>query len=191
MISPFGRVGFLEMFGADVMTSLVKVFTDLAWSTCIFFTGEWLNVDFNIVNPDDGPANTADTCGTSFGYTRVVVPVLCALPLWFRFHQCLRRYKDTNKRFPVCLKAEGVTKRQNVKVKRKFDDAIASIDQHTTASDGRWLKCLKCGARALKTNMRYWVNRRCDSVTVTRSSCDTIAYAEAKRQRIDENDKKQ
>ncbi len=30
----------------------------------------------------------------------VVVPLLTALPLWWRFMQCLRRYRDTGQRFP-------------------------------------------------------------------------------------------
>ncbi len=31
---------------------------------------------------------------------RYIIPVVCALPLWFRFCQCLRRYYDTNQRHP-------------------------------------------------------------------------------------------
>lgn len=57
--------------------------------------GEWLtsNYDANI------------TCLTSFDYTRIAVPIISALPLWLRFLQCMRRYRDTQKRHPFISNA--------------------------------------------------------------------------------------
>ena len=42
-------------------------------------------------------------------YKRVVVPVVCLLPLWWRFAQCLRKYYDTGLRWPHAYNALKVT----------------------------------------------------------------------------------
>jgi hypothetical protein len=48
--SPFGTVRFAEFYAADVCTSLVKVFVDLAFSVCYFGTGRINLFDF-LQNP--------------------------------------------------------------------------------------------------------------------------------------------
>lgn len=36
----------------------------------------------------------------SYLYSKVLAPIVVILPLWWRFMQCLRRYHDTNQRWP-------------------------------------------------------------------------------------------
>lgn len=87
VIAPFGKIRFLEGFVADVLTSMVKIWVDVEASLCIFLT--WFfsaGVGADLVE-----------CA---GVARVVVPIICALPLWWRFMQCLRRYYDTTQRRP-------------------------------------------------------------------------------------------
>ena len=38
-------------------------------------------------------------------YTRVIRPVIGCLPAWWRFAQCLRRYRDTKEAFPHLVNA--------------------------------------------------------------------------------------
>jgi hypothetical protein len=38
-------------------------------------------------------------------YTRVIRPLVGCLPAWWRFAQCLRRYRDTKEAFPHLVNA--------------------------------------------------------------------------------------
>jgi len=40
--SPFGHVGFLEVFFTDVLTSAIKSFADVEYLVCFYATGDWL-----------------------------------------------------------------------------------------------------------------------------------------------------
>lgn len=73
--APFGRVRFFDSFLADILTSMVKPILDLVSG----LSGMLFNVY-------DLPIWT--------------VGIFSALPLWFRFHQCLNRYYQTGNRFP-------------------------------------------------------------------------------------------
>jgi hypothetical protein len=87
VIAPFGKTRFLEGFVADILTSMVKIWVDVEASACIFST--WFFT----------AGYGADMVECS-GVARVVVPIIIALPLWWRFMQCLRRYYDTTQRRP-------------------------------------------------------------------------------------------
>eukprot|EP00127_Corallochytrium_limacisporum_P001567 Clim_evm20s66 gene=Clim_evmTU20s66 len=84
-ISPFGRVRFVDFYVADFLTSMVKIFALLLNAFLYVFTGHYRRHKHT-------------------GYQIVSIPwlvtLLVALPLWFRFMQCLRRYYDTGKRWP-------------------------------------------------------------------------------------------
>jgi xenotropic and polytropic retrovirus receptor 1 len=71
-------------------TSLVKPAIDLAYSMCYILSFEW-----NLGYSKQG------ACHQSPIFANVVTPVICALPLWCRFMQCLRVYHDTQRRFPA------------------------------------------------------------------------------------------
>jgi hypothetical protein len=50
---------------------------DLAYGACFIFSGEFLDHN-NMIDA---------ACLSNFGYTRIAVPLISALPLWFRFMQ--------------------------------------------------------------------------------------------------------
>ncbi|TDH66558.1 uncharacterized protein CCR75_006087 [Bremia lactucae] len=94
--SPLYPVTFFHTFVGDYLTSTVKVTQDVSWSLCFFATKEFLQKDF--VPP--GVKTTAllveaPSCAKNVYYVNVVVPLVCVLPLWWRFLQNLRRVYDT------------------------------------------------------------------------------------------------
>lgn len=91
--SPVNSSSFFQTYVGDVFTSMVKVFQDLLWILCFVFSGDFLLSEEDL---GDHPHAWKD----AFWYKHVAIPVICLAPLWFRFNQCLRRYYDTNKRFP-------------------------------------------------------------------------------------------
>ena len=114
-ISPFGKLRFVETFVADILTSTVKVVVDVEASICIlvnFFLQGSAERDSALVNgaadataptaaPGAGaPTDTHSVTVNCVSVSRIVVPILCALPLWWRFLQCLRRYYDSGNRSP-------------------------------------------------------------------------------------------
>lgn len=86
VLAPFAIVSFADAYLGDVLTSLIRVNVDLAWSTCYFVTGEFKTAQ--------------DQCSSSPAFKLFLVPLLHALPLWWRFCQNLRRYYDTHQRHP-------------------------------------------------------------------------------------------
>uniref|UniRef100_K3WSV9 SPX domain-containing protein n=1 Tax=Globisporangium ultimum (strain ATCC 200006 / CBS 805.95 / DAOM BR144) TaxID=431595 RepID=K3WSV9_GLOUD len=112
--SPFYSVTFFHTFVGDYLTSTVKVSQDICWSLCFFATQEFLEKD---VIPDAGKrmspllhnaaldlGNSDDIqqggCQNNVYYVNVAVPLICALPLWWRFLQSLRRIYDTETWWP-------------------------------------------------------------------------------------------
>jgi hypothetical protein len=81
VISPLGIVRFKHFFMADILTSFVNPFKDLGYIGCYYFSSLWLDSDI---------PNNAE-CPSLLNYTLVIA----FLPYWFRFAQCLRRYRDT------------------------------------------------------------------------------------------------
>ncbi|POM65962.1 EXS domain containing hypothetical protein [Phytophthora palmivora] len=100
--SPLYPVSFFHTFVGDYLTSTVKVTQDVSWSVCFFATKEFLRKDaiqpggeFQLLQDPDEP-----TCADNVYYVNVVVPLVCALPLWWRFLQNLRRVYDTKTWWP-------------------------------------------------------------------------------------------
>ena len=91
--APMHSPNFFHSYVGDIFTSMVKVFQDIAWTIFFFLSGDWL------ISEDSKHANRHPWSKTTW-YSKVLIPLLTLLPLWFRFNQCLRRYMDTNKRFP-------------------------------------------------------------------------------------------
>ncbi len=90
--APFSPVTFVTVYIGDVMTSFTKPFNDWAFMCCFFFTGYW--VQYKLLDEN------ANSCVGSYALSTIVSPLMSALPLWFRFLQCLRRYYDTRERWP-------------------------------------------------------------------------------------------
>lgn len=79
------------------MTSLVKPEMDWIYGTCYFGKGVFLSE--NVLQ--DSNAMVYQCAAANNSWIRLVIsPIVCALPLWFRFIQCLRRTYDSGERFP-------------------------------------------------------------------------------------------
>eukprot|EP00457_Paulinella_chromatophora_P002958 gb/GEZN01002963.1/.p1 GENE.gb/GEZN01002963.1/~~gb/GEZN01002963.1/.p1 ORF type:complete len:717 (-),score=86.45 gb/GEZN01002963.1/:127-2277(-) len=86
LTAPFHKVSFLDGLMGDILTSLVRVNTDIAFSLCWLFSGDLVQDE-----KDHAPSKCID----SVIFNKVVVPLIVALPLWFRLGQSLRQYWDT------------------------------------------------------------------------------------------------
>ncbi|ETV80990.1 hypothetical protein, variant [Aphanomyces astaci] len=105
MGAPFFPVTFFHTFLGNYMLSMQRMNQDIAWCFCFFFSGEFLETDdMDALKATDGMTGylhnhtmqsiIPSKCHSNFYYAKVVVPLLCTLPLWFRFLQSLRRIYD-------------------------------------------------------------------------------------------------
>ena len=95
--APFYRVGFADFWLGDQLTSLELIFFDTEYFFC-FYTydvGWWPVHSFS-------PARGFLCHGSP---QIVLQTILMILPSWFRFAQCLRRYRDTKQKFPHLVNA--------------------------------------------------------------------------------------
>ncbi|ETV98048.1 hypothetical protein, variant [Aphanomyces invadans] len=97
VLLPVFPVTFMHTFVCNYLTSAAKINQDFAWSICFFATGEFLE-------PTSTPPH-ASACSTNFYYARVAVPLISALPLWWRCVQSLRRVHEMKAWFPGLLNA--------------------------------------------------------------------------------------
>jgi len=106
--APLTSPKFFHTYVADVFTSMVKVFQDMVWASCYVLSGDfWFSEnEHNDVEPHSWQHE--------FWYKNVLIPLVCLIPLWFRFNQCLRRYMDTKKRFPNLANATKYAMSQTV-----------------------------------------------------------------------------
>ncbi|XP_050411533.1 xenotropic and polytropic retrovirus receptor 1 isoform X1 [Patella vulgata] len=89
--APFHHVGFADFWLADQLNSLVTVLLDFEYLVCYFgFEVDWIG------------ENRPSVCTKNIYGIRSVVG---CLPAWFRFAQCLRRYRDTKLIFPHIVNA--------------------------------------------------------------------------------------
>lgn len=93
MISaPFFPVQFADFWLADQLNSLVTALMDFQFLTCFYFTNsnDWVHIN-----------------GVSHCMERdfIIRPIVNCLPAWFRFAQCLRRYRDSREAFPHLVNA--------------------------------------------------------------------------------------
>uniref|UniRef100_A0A3Q1HBZ8 Xenotropic and polytropic retrovirus receptor 1a n=1 Tax=Anabas testudineus TaxID=64144 RepID=A0A3Q1HBZ8_ANATE len=96
--APFHRVGFADFWLADQLNSLVMVLMDLEYMICFYsFELNW-NTHQGLL----GLNSTENVCNS---YSYGVRAVIRCLPAWFRFIQCLRRYRDTKRAFPHLVNA--------------------------------------------------------------------------------------
>jgi hypothetical protein len=107
VVAPLVSVTLLDTVVADVLTSLVKVLLDLAWSAFYVISGDFTR-DIRGA-PDEVPS-----WELSVLYSKVLAPVIVILPYWWRFMQCLRRFYDTGNRWPHLLNATKYAMAQTV-----------------------------------------------------------------------------
>lgn len=85
-VAPFVYVTFADFWLADQLNSLVAVVVDIQYFTCFYWT-----------NPSWTEAIDHNSCVENH---MIIRPIMACLPAWFRFAQCLRRYRDTKESFP-------------------------------------------------------------------------------------------
>ena len=91
-LAPFLRVDFADFWLADQLNSLVTVLLDVEFYICslIMFLVELVS------------GTQLKGCGT---YVYGIRPLIACSPAWFRFLQCLRRYRDSGRAFPHLVNA--------------------------------------------------------------------------------------
>ncbi|XP_058806050.1 xenotropic and polytropic retrovirus receptor 1 homolog [Phymastichus coffea] len=91
IIAPFAYVNFADFWLGDQLTSFSTALLDLQFLICFYITnGNWLEA--------------GDTTQCSTG-SLIIRPIVNCLPAWFRFAQCLRRYRDSREAFPHLVNA--------------------------------------------------------------------------------------
>lgn len=79
-------MNFADFWLADQLNSLVTALLDFQFLTCFYITnGNWLEA--------------GDTKQCTSG-SLIIRPIVNCLPAWFRFAQCVRRYRDSKEAFP-------------------------------------------------------------------------------------------
>ncbi|XP_055841829.1 xenotropic and polytropic retrovirus receptor 1 [Episyrphus balteatus] len=89
--APFFHVGFADFWLGDQLNSLVTALLDFEYLVCFYITnGDWAQAN-----------NTSVCLEKDF----LIRPFFNCLPAWFRFAQCLRRYRDSKEAFPHLVNA--------------------------------------------------------------------------------------
>lgn len=107
LTAPMHSPSFFHGYIGDIFTSMVKVFQDIAWTTCWVISGAF-------TRSEDMKNKTEFAWSTAHWYKNILIPILCLLPLLIRFNQCLRRYIDTGDRFPHLANAAKYALSQTV-----------------------------------------------------------------------------
>lgn len=90
-------VSFFHTYVGDVLTSMVKCFLNLQFTVFFVASGDvWRSARVH-----HGHSNFVQPAwAQSWAYDHVLAPAVVFLPLWFRFVQCLMRFKSTGNRWP-------------------------------------------------------------------------------------------
>jgi len=95
-LAPLPYVVFADFWVADQFNSLAPALSDLHYFICFYTTpGSTLGNSWDL-------AVNSNVCTEGTDWVR---PILVSLPAFFRFAQCLRRYRDTRAKFPHLVNA--------------------------------------------------------------------------------------
>ena len=90
----FHRVTFSDFWIGDQLCSMELLFFDIEYLICFYLNGSNLN---------STNENVHMICSA---WSEIILQIFFqSLPSWFRFVQCLRRYRDTKEKFPHLLNA--------------------------------------------------------------------------------------
>ena len=94
LLSPFYHVDFTGFWLGDQLTSLELIFFDLQFFICFYiYDVHWIS-------------STGKPGFFCHGWSQFCLETFfILLPSWFRFAQCLRRYRDTKAKFPHLVNA--------------------------------------------------------------------------------------
>lgn len=105
--APLARVRFPDFFLADQLNSLSFILPDFAYFLCFFinFIDDHMMIKSSLRNSTIPPPGASrlfvPKAGFCDGMMWGLQPILKALPAWWRFLQCLRRYRDLTIKSPV------------------------------------------------------------------------------------------
>lgn len=94
-LAPLFAVGFADFWVADQLNSLAPAMTDFHYLICFYATPN------STINGDWQIAVDSEMC-IKRNWVR---PIISCFPAWFRFAQCLRRYRDSREAFPHLVNA--------------------------------------------------------------------------------------
>jgi len=95
ILAPFFYVGFADFWLADQLNSLGQALKDFQFLLCFYISGDTIDEDWD-------KADSLGYCSSSAWW---LVAIVACMPAWFRFAQCLRRYRDTKEAFPHLVNA--------------------------------------------------------------------------------------
>ncbi|XP_055914256.1 xenotropic and polytropic retrovirus receptor 1 [Eupeodes corollae] len=125
VMAPFFYVTFADFWLADQLNSIVPAFLDIPFALCFFRN-----------NPNWEHAKDTASCIKD---ESVVRPIVAILPAWFRFAQCIRRYRDTKESFPHLVNAaKYATSFFVVIFSYKFQ---STNDMYSSSKDNPWFYC--------------------------------------------------
>ncbi|KAF0697956.1 Aste57867_11386 [Aphanomyces stellatus] len=127
ILLPLFPVSYFHTLVTNYMTSAAKMNQDFAWSVCYFTTGEFLDT----TTPES-------FCANDYYYVRVVVPLISALPLWWRCMQSLRRVYELKSWFPGVLNALKYALSQMVVLFGLFHSYYSPVQPSNTMQIG-WI----------------------------------------------------
>mmetsp|Transcript_87128 Transcript_87128/g.177589 ORF Transcript_87128/g.177589 Transcript_87128/m.177589 type:complete len:717 (+) Transcript_87128:334-2484(+) len=119
--APCSTPTFFQTYVGDIFTSLVKVFVDLTWTFFWILSGDFLEME---VTTKDNLGHWSNT----HWYKNVLIPIVCLLPLLFRFNQCLRKYVDSGDRFPHLANASKYALAQLVTLTGAFHPLYLEVE---------------------------------------------------------------
>ncbi|XP_008553847.1 xenotropic and polytropic retrovirus receptor 1 [Microplitis demolitor] len=123
IIAPFAFVNFADFWLADQLNSLVTPLLDFHFLICFYITnGDWLEA--------------GDTTNCMAG-SLIIRPIVNCLPAWFRFAQCIRRYRDSKEAFPHLVNAGKYSTTFLVVISSTL--RLYYADQYTSNWENPWL----------------------------------------------------
>ncbi|XP_037933725.1 xenotropic and polytropic retrovirus receptor 1-like [Teleopsis dalmanni] len=126
VMAPFFFVTFADFWLADQLNSIVPAFLDIPFVLCFFSQ-----------NPTwHKTGGSGRFCIEDISIAR---PIVAILPTYFRFAQCIRRYRDTKEAFPHLMNAaKYATSFFVVIFSYKFQ---TTGDYYTHSKDNPWFYC--------------------------------------------------
>ncbi|RDD44460.1 Xenotropic and polytropic retrovirus receptor 1-like protein [Trichoplax sp. H2] len=103
--APFCYVKFADFWLADQLNSLVVALLDLQCGICFYATLGSRLAKIDTLTQSNNETITESLPDVCLEVSNGIRPVIACLPAWFRFAQCLRRYKNTKQKFPHLVNA--------------------------------------------------------------------------------------
>ncbi|XP_043647917.1 xenotropic and polytropic retrovirus receptor 1 isoform X3 [Drosophila teissieri] len=140
IMAPFCFVNFADFWLADQLNSMVPAFLDIPFLICFF-----------------GRSPTWHKAGKAAShcveYVSLLHPIVAILPAYFRFAQCIRRYRDTKESSPHLVNA--------AKYATSFFVVIFAHKYHTTT--GKWIHYT--GREFIRAHLRH---RNCKHMSISK-----------------------